>query len=184
MLEVGHGKNPTTWEPGAVGINGVREYDLNWISASSAKNVLDKAGVPCVITDFGGVKNGGLYDIGKTAADYDVFCSIHHNSAASNAQGTEVLVHRTKGDVEDLKLSSLMSAEIAKELGIRDRIANGRNPRLNLGVLSGAEDTNVRVSVLAELYFIQVPVPDTKDWSTRGGKAVARAILKWLRQTS
>lgn len=77
-----------------------------------------------------------------------------------------------------------MSAEIAKELGIRDRIAHGRDPRQDLDVLSGAEDTNVRVSVLAELYFIHVPVPDTKDWSTRGGEAVARAIVKWLRKTS
>ena len=184
MLEVGHGKNPKTWEPGAVGFNGVREYDLNRIAASSAKNVLDEAGVPCVITDFGGVNNSGLYDIGKTAADYDVFCSIHHNSFKRNTQGAEVLVHHTKGNAEDLELSSLMSAEIAKELGISDRIANGRNPRQNLGVLSGAEDTNVRVSVLAELYFIDVEVSNTKDWSTRGGKAIARAILKWLRQTS
>ena len=184
MLEVGHGKNPNGWEPGAVGVNGVREHDLNWIAASSAKNVLDEAGVPCIITDFGGVNGKGFYDIGKTAANYDVFCSIHHNSATRNAQGAEALVHYTKGDAEDLELSSLMSAEIAKELGIRDRIANGRNSRQKLGVLSGAEDTNVRVSVLAELYFIHVPVSDTKDWSTRGGEAIARAILKWLRKTS
>lgn len=180
MLEVGHGKNPRGWEPGAVGFNGVREYDLNLIAAKAAKNILDEAGVPCVITDF----DGNLYNIGKTAADYDVFCSIHHNSFNRNVQGAEVLVHRIKGDAEDLKLSSLMSAEIAKELGIRDRIAHGRKPRQNLGVLSGAEDTNVRVSVLAELYFIDAPVPDTKDWSTRGGEAVARAIMKWLRKTS
>jgi uncharacterized protein YjbI with pentapeptide repeats len=45
-------------------------------------------------------------------------------------------------------------------------------------------NTNVRVSVLAELYFIDVPVSDTKDWSIRGGEAIARAILKWLRKTS
>ncbi|KST65398.1 N-acetylmuramoyl-L-alanine amidase [Mastigocoleus testarum] len=183
ILEVGHGKNPKTWEPGAVGVNGVYEYDLNWIAAKAAKSLLDEAGVPCVITDFGGINGKGLYDIGKVAADYDVFCSIHHNSADENAQGAEVLVHHIKGDIEDLELSSLMSAEIAKELGIRDRIANGRNSREKLSVLNGAEDTNVRVSVLAELYFIHVPVPNTKDWSTRGGEAIARAILKWLRQT-
>ena len=184
MLEVGHGPNPNGQESGADGFNGVHEYDLNWIAAKAAKKVLDEAGIPCVITDFGGVNNGGLYDIGKTAADYDVFCSIHHNSFDDDVeQGAEVLVHKTKGDAEDLDLSSMMSAEIAEELGIVDRIANGRDPGLKLGVLSGAEDTNVRVSVLAELYFIHIPVPDTKDWSTRGGEAVARAIMKWLRKT-
>jgi N-acetylmuramoyl-L-alanine amidase len=74
-----------------------------------------------------------------------------------------------------------MSAEIAAELGIRDRIAGGRDPRQALGVLSGAEDTDVRVSVLAEVYFIDVRVPNVVDWSTRGGQAIGRAILKWLR---
>jgi N-acetylmuramoyl-L-alanine amidase len=48
-------------------------------------------------------------------------------------------------------------------------------------VLSGAEDTDVRVAVLAEVYFIDVSVPDVVDWSTRGGQAIGRAILKWLR---
>jgi N-acetylmuramoyl-L-alanine amidase len=66
-----------------------------------------------------------------------------------------------------------MSAEIAAELGIRDRIAGGREPRQALGVLSGAEDTDGRVAVLAEVYVV--------DWSTRGGQAIGRAILKWLR---
>ena len=74
-----------------------------------------------------------------------------------------------------------MSAEIAAELGIRDRIAGGRDPLLNLGILRGAESTDVRVSVLAELYFIHVHVPDVVDWSTRGGEAVGRAILSWLK---
>jgi hypothetical protein len=114
-------------------------------------------------------------------AGYDVFCSIHHNSANRSAQGAEVLVHDRKADPPDLALSRIMSAEIAAELGIRDRIAGGREPRQALGVLSGAEDTDVRVAVLAEVYFIDVSVPDVVDWSTRGGQAIGRAILKWLR---
>ena len=109
-----------------------------------------------------------------------MFCSIHHNSASAPAQGAEVLVCKSKSDPDDLQLSAMMSAEIAAELGIRDRIAGGRDPRLHLGILKGAESTDVRVSVLAELYFIHVPIPDVVDWSTRGGEAVARAILKWL----
>jgi len=93
-------------------------------------------------------------------------------------------VHRTKTDLADLRLSAIMSAEIAKELGIRDRIAGGRDPRQCLEILSGAEDTDVRVSVLALLYFISVRVPNARDWSKRGGEAVGRAILKWLRETA
>ncbi len=176
MLEVGHGQG----DPGVPGVNGISEYDLNFIAARAAKATIDAAGVPCVITDTKGI----LYNIGKLAAGHDVFCSIHHNSATSSAQGAEVLVHRTKTDPADLRLSAIMSAEIAKELSIRDRIAGGRDPRQSLEILSGAEDTNVRVSVLALLYFISVRVPNARDWSRRGGQAVGRAILKWLRETA
>lgn len=180
LLEIGHGPNPGGFEPGAV-VGRIREYDLNKIAAQEAQTVILAAGVPCTITDFGGTTaRNDLYEIGKTAAGFDVFCSIHHNTANGSAQGAEVLIHNSKGDAADLALAQSMSAEIAAELGIRDRIAGGRNPRLALGVLSGAEDTNVRVSVLAELYFMDAPVANHKDWSKRGGKAVGRAILKWL----
>jgi N-acetylmuramoyl-L-alanine amidase len=182
LLEIGHGSSPQGFESGADGAGGLseREYDLNGIAAREAQKVILAAGVPCIITDFGGISGNGLYDIGKTAAGYDVFCSIHHNSFNSSTQGAEVLVHNSKGDVADLALSKLMSAEIAAELGISDRIANGREPRQALGVLSGAEDTNVRVSVLAEVYFIDAPVANRTDWSQRGGRAIGRSILKWL----
>jgi N-acetylmuramoyl-L-alanine amidase len=150
---------------------------LNKIAAEAAKRVITQASVPCDITD----SVASLYNLGTRAAGYDVFCSIHHNSANRSAQGAEVLVHNAKADPPDLALSRIMSAEIAAELGIRDRIAGGRDPRQALGVLSGAEDTDVRVSVLAEVYFIDVRVPDVVDWSTRGGQAIGKAIVKWLR---
>lgn len=186
LLEVGHGPNPEGFESGADGAGGPdeREYDLNWIAAKAARNVIQNAGVPCTITDFGGnTIQGDLYQIGQTAAGYDVFCSIHHNSANGIAQGSEVLVHNRKGDQRDLDLASTMSAEISGELAIRDRLKT-RDPRQALGVLSGAKDTDVRVAVLAEVYFIDSPVADRKNWSTRGGAAIGRAIVKWLAENA
>lgn len=178
LLEVGHGTLPSgLFDPGAVGVNSKNEYELNKLAVEAAKRVIRQAGVPCDITDA----VASLYNLGIRAAGYDVFCSVHHNSANRSTQGAEVLVHNAKADPPDLALSRIMSAEIAAELGIRDRIAGGRNPRQALGVLSGAEDTDVRVSVLAEVYFIDVRVPNVVDWSTRGGQAIGRAILKWLR---
>lgn len=178
LLEIGHGKLPSgVFDPGAIGIDQKNEYELNGIAAGAARNVIRQAGVPCDVTDVVAT----LYTTGTRAMGYDVFCSIHHNSASRPAQGAEVLVHHRKADPEDLALSKIMSAEIAAELGIRDRIAGGRDPRAKLGVLSGAEDTDVRVAVLAEVYFIHVRVPDVVDWSNRGGQAIGRAILKWLR---
>jgi N-acetylmuramoyl-L-alanine amidase len=180
LLEVGHGPNPNGSEPGAVGHGGVREHDLNKVAAASAKAELDQAGIPCDITDSG----ASFYNIGRLAQGYDVFCSIHHNSAENPAQGAEALVHINKADPSDFKLADTISTELAQELGIRDRNKHSGTPRRALGVLSGAEDTDVRVSVLAEVYFIHVPVPNFQDWSTRGGKAIARAIIKWLKETA
>lgn len=183
LLEVGHGPTPDGFDSGAIGVGGIREYDLNWMAAKAAQEFLIASGVPCTVTDFGGRSSSGdLYQIGQMAAGYDVFCSFHHNSAESTnvTQRAEVLIHNRKGTDEDMALAQSMSAEIAQELGIRD----GGGKRKALGVLSGAEDTDVRVAVLAELYFIHVPVPDTNDWSKRGGKAVGQAILKWLQESS
>lgn len=178
LLEIGHGKLPgASFDPGATGASGKNEHELNVIAATAAQAVITGAGVPCDVTDVAAT----LSKIGQQASGYDVFCSIHHNSASGNTQGAEVLVHSDKADPLDLALSKTMSAEIAKELGITDRIKNGRDPKQKLGVLRGAEDTDVRVAVLAELYFIHVPVRDPVDWSTRGGQAVGRAILAWLK---
>lgn len=188
LIEVGHGPNPESFEEGADGLGGAdeREYDLNWIAAKEASREIQSAGVPCTITDFGGFTiDRDLYEIGKTAAGYDVFCSVHHNSAGPGTkQGTEVLVHASKGDPSDIALARQMSDAISKELGIADRIAGGRDPRVALGILSGAEDTDVRVSVLAEVYFIHIPVVNRKDWSSRGGRAIGRAIVEWLADNS
>lgn len=181
LLEVGHGRRPDgTFDPGAVGHGDVREYDLNRIAAEAARATIAEAGVPCVVTDA----VGELPDIGRLARGHDVFCSIHHNSAGSRAQGAEALIHARKGDPADAELANLISAEVAKELGIPDRNRRNGTPKRSLGVLSGAEETDVRASVLAEVYFIHVPVPDTADWSTRGGRAVGRGILAWLRATA
>lgn len=179
LLEIGHGNLPNgSFDPGASGVSGKNEHELNVIAAKAAQTVIKRAGVPCDVTDVA----ASLYNTGLRASGYDVFCSIHHNSASNPAQGAEVLVHIDKADSADIELSISMSAEIARELGIRDRI-NGVPKRRKLGVLSGAEDTDVRVSVLAELYFIHMRVPDAVDWSTRGGQAVGRSILDWLRNS-
>ena len=81
-----------------------------------------------------------------------------------------MLVSRNQSDRDDLQLATLMKTEIAAELGIRDRITGGRYPRLHLEILSGAESTDVRVSVLAELYFIHVHVPDVVEHQGRGSR--------------
>lgn len=187
LLEIGHGPG-SSFDPGAIAHDGrTTEHELNTIAANAAQKVLVAAGVSCDVTDV--PDDGSLYDIGLKAAGFDVFCSVHHNalrSGQSVAQRAEAFTHAVKGGAADEALAALIAAEVAQELNISDQGAK----QAKLGVLSGAEDTNVRASVLAEVYFIdfvggtvggrQYPKPNLKDYSTRGGEAIGRAILEWL----
>lgn len=184
MLEIGHGPG-TRFDPGAIAPTGETEYNLNVIAANAAREEIVAAGVPCTIIDTPQANLQDLYNIGRQAGGFDVFCSVHHNAfdgpGGRNPQGAEVLVHRTKADAADRRLASVMSKAMATELGIRDR---GVKDNINLLVLSGAEDTNVRAAVLAELYFLDAPISDRRNWSQRGGKAMGESIVRWLKETA
>ncbi|NJL10054.1 MAG: N-acetylmuramoyl-L-alanine amidase [Calothrix sp. SM1_7_51] len=184
MIEIGHGPG-TRFDPGAIAPTGETEYDLNVIAANAARQVIAAAGVPCAVIDTPQANLQDLYNIGRQAGGFDVFCSVHHNSfdgpGGRDPQGSEVLVHRTKASTNDRRLAAIMSAAMSDELNIPNR---GVKDNLALLVLSGAEDTNVRASVLAELYFLDATVPNRRDWSQRGGKAMGEAIVQWLKETA
>ncbi len=183
FLDVGHGQKPNGYDPGAVNSDSnTTEHYLNQITAAACAAVLSGEGVPVLVDD--GKKSN--YDAGKAAVGYDVFVSVHHNSVNGNAQGTEAFSHSSKGTSSDRALAAAAAKEMAHELGIRDR---GRKTAA-FSVLSGARDANVRVAVLVEIYFMQAQEPPNpppssfEDWSKRGGEALARAILDWLRTNS
>jgi len=188
MLEIGHGPG-VPFDPGAIAHdNKTTEHELNVIAANAARKVLVAAGVDCIVID---TPQGRLYDIGLKASGFDVFCSVHHNALTkgqNKAQRSEAFSHATKGGKPDQELASMISAEMSKTLGLLD----GGARQARLGILSGAEDTNVRAAVLAEVYFIDFvggtvggtsfPKPDLKNYSTRGGEAIGRAIVDWLKK--
>lgn len=184
MLEIGHGPG-TRFDPGAIAPTGETEYNLNVIAANAAREVIVEAGVPCTIIDTPQANLQDLYNIGRQAGGFDVFCSVHHNAfdgpGGQDPQGAEVLVHRTKADSADRRLAAMMSRAMATALDIRDR---GVKDNINLLVLSGAEDTNVRAAVLAELYFLDAPVANRSNWSQRGGRAMGESLVQWLKETA
>ena len=183
LLEVGHGPG-LPFDPGALSHDGsTTEYDLNKVTANAARQFLVGMGVDCRVNDANqGETRQDLINLGAgIAGGFDVFCSIHHNaSAKKRAQGAEAFAHRARGSSFDRALSSLISAEIASEL----QIPNRGMKEENWLILSGAKKTNVRAATLAEIYFIdvQAPKPPLKDFSTRGGTALGRAILTWLQR--
>lgn len=180
MLEIGHGPG-SSFDPGAIAHDGqTTEHELNIMAANSARNVIAAHGVDCTVIDTA----GSLHSIGLQSSGFDVFCSIHHNAFNGNVQRAEAFSHQEKGELLDSQLAELISKELSATLNI----PNGGAKQARFGVLSGSEDTNVRASVLAEVYFIDfrgnssLPRPNLTDFSTRGGEAVGRAILAWLNQ--
>lgn len=180
MLEIGHGPG-VPLDPGAIAHDRTTtEHSLNIIAANAARNVIVSQGINCTVIDTA----GSLHSIGLQSSGFDVFCSVHHNSFNGNVQRAEAFSHATKGEELDNELAETIASELSKTLSI----PNAGAKKAKLGVLSGAEDTNVRVAVLAEVYFIDfkgngtLPKPDLKDCSTRGGEAIGRAIVEWLKK--
>lgn len=175
LLERGHGPNPKGFEPGAVA-HGVTEYELNGIAVEAARNYLTKQGIPCEVTDSG----SSLHEIGRLAQGYDVFVSVHHNAFNAKAQGVECLYHNASGDPADKQLAELIAQNLFKSLGYSNR---GAKPQA-LGVLSGAETTDTRASVLAECYFMDAVPTGQRDNSRLAGLAIGQAVEKWLKTTT
>lgn len=178
LLERGHGPNPNSFEPGAVNANGMTEYELNGIAAEASRTYLVSKGIPCEVTDSG----LALHAIGKFAQGWDVFCSIHHNSFNGSAQGVECLYHNVLGDAEDRQLAEIIARELNQALAYPNR---GAKPQ-SLGILSGAEATDVRACVLAECYFMDSIKNNLtlRDNSRLAGTAIGKAIEIWLTKNS
>jgi N-acetylmuramoyl-L-alanine amidase len=172
LLERGHGPNPNGFEPGAVS-QGITEYELNGIACEAARNYLVTKGIPVQITDSG----SALHEIGKLAQGYDVFLSVHHNAFDGSAQGVECLYHNRLGDPADKELAEMVASYLYQTLAYTNR---GAKPQA-LGILSGAESTDVRASVLAECYFMDTPSTAHRDNSMLAGKAIGYAIEAWLK---
>ena len=183
LIDVGHGMKPKGYDSGAVHPGGgmeIHEHGLNAMAAEAARAFLQAQGVPCVVND------DRLFntDAGKNAQGFDVFVSMHHNSAEKPAQGSEAL-HFAKSNNASMQLAKMISKEVAAELGVTDR---GAKPRTGLSILAAANGTNVRAACLAEVYFMHKQTPDNpshskfNDWSRRGGEAVGRAVLEWLKR--
>ena len=184
-LDVGHGKKPGIYDPGAVHSGSdITEHALNLVTAAACEAALNASGIPVLVDD--GRKSN--YQAGLASSGYDVFVSVHHNSVGggASAQGAEAFSHATKGIAADRVLAAMVSKAIADELNIRDR---GRK-EAGHSVTSGARDAGVRAAILAEMYFIHQQNPDDPppaqfdDWSRRGGEAMAAAIIEWLRDTA
>ena len=180
VLEIGHG---TRGDPGAIDKRtGVTEHALNILVAHAAKGFLNNKGYSDVeITDDW----SSLWNIGyKESRDASVFISIHHNAYTSLAQGSECL-YSPKGNEDDIRLASIISARCAQALKIRNRGAK----KMGLSVLSGAtyeRYKGLEGAVLAEGYFItgELNGRSLEDMSFDYGEALAEGVIEFLEDSN
>lgn len=180
LIDVGHGyydappEGHPTWDNGALGQDGLTEFQVNMLTATVVQQTLQLSGHYAAFVPFG----LQLFQRGAFARDFDVFLSIHHNaSETKRAQGAEVCVHRSLGNDADTALAFAIAKRVAGALGIKDR---GVAPA-NLAVLRGARSTNVKVALLTEGFFLDsITATQARDWARPEGLAIAGAVNQAL----
>lgn len=172
-IDPGHGG----YDPGAIGVNGTRESDVNLDIAKRLQTLLTDAGANALLTRSGDYAVG-LYDRPEmaNAANADLFVSLHNNWYESAAvAGTQVYYYVTNPDSQ--RLAAAVHDALIAELGRPDR-----------GVLT-ANFAVIRVaqmpSILVESAFLSNPEEDgllrTPEFRQQIAQAVYDGIVAYYR---
>ncbi len=115
-VDAGHGGQ----DPGAIGVNGIKEKDINLAIALKVAKLLQEDGANVILTRDGDyfVTLSGRVQIANSA-DCDIFISIHANSGPSSASGFEV--YHYYGSYWGNVLATYVDQEIAKLIPLRNR---------------------------------------------------------------
>ncbi|MEP1078194.1 N-acetylmuramoyl-L-alanine amidase [Leptolyngbya sp. FACHB-8] len=174
VLDPGHGGQ----DPGAVGIRGLREVDINNVVASRVRDLLQQAGVRVVMTRTDN-RTLELEQRVQAAerARANLFVSIHSNSISMSrpdVNGIETFHTSAQGGVlaTDL-LNSLLEATGSPSRGVKTArfyvIRNTSMPSalVEMGFVTGAEDS---------------PRLATDEYRELLARAIARGILQYIRE--
>jgi N-acetylmuramoyl-L-alanine amidase len=142
-IDPGHGGK----DPGAIGVNGVHEADINLKVAKYLKVELERHGQEVRMsreTDVAKTLDERVNDANNWGAD--IFCSTHCNAfSIASAKGTETLIYANGGNAE--KIAKKVHSNIVATLKTSDR---GIRVRPELVVLRKTKAP----AVLCELGFI------------------------------
>ncbi len=178
-LERGHGPfkdrfGVQGFERGANGPD-TTEYDELVVMSDLCAEVLQAKGYEVTVLD----PVETLDQIGRMAANHDVFVSLHLNAFNKQAQGSEVLIHRN-GTKEDEDLAKVLVKEIVQELKLPDRGVK----RSGLAVLSTVPQS-VKAACLTEAFFIDA-MPNAaacREFTKKAAKAIAEGIDRYCQKT-
>jgi N-acetylmuramoyl-L-alanine amidase len=175
-IGVGHGGK----DPGAVGVNGLKEKDLNLITAKACRDELEKHGVYVVTSrekDIEFELPARINQCNKFSPDVAV--DIHHN-AGGGGDGAEV--YHTIHGVNGKKLATNILSEI-KKIGQNSRGTKTKKNDNGNDYFGFIRDISCP-SVIVECAFLDnktdVKIVDTEAENKRMGVAIAHGILKYL----
>lgn len=171
VIDAGHGGR----DPGAIGIGGLRETDVNLSVSQQIATLLEQQGIQVVMTR----RDDREIDLAprvQTAerANADAFVSIHSNSATSNANGTETYY---SSGTNSRRLAEAIQDSITGNLDMYDRgvkqarfyvLVNTSMPAVlvELGFLTGQDDARKLSS---------------SAFRTDMAEAIVEGILQYLR---
>jgi N-acetylmuramoyl-L-alanine amidase len=177
-LDAGHGGT----DPGAIGITGVKEKDINLAITLEVDKILRDAGLRTMLT-----RSDDSYPTLQERTDLanqaqaSIFVSIHNNAAGDPASaGTETFYWGTDAQysVEGKRLAEAIQRNLIASLGSVDRGA--RTHWLNLHVLAETHMT----AALTEVGFLTNAEEEAKlndpEYQRQAAAAVARGILEYL----
>ncbi len=172
IIDPGHGGK----DPGAIGLQGLREKDVILPIAQEVANILEKQGIQIIMTrnsDYF-VSLQGRTDMANRAGA-DIFVSIHANSMGKDrpdVSGMEVYYYG------DRRLSDTIHRSIRRSVSLKDRgvrqarfyvLRYSRMPAtlVEVGFVTGYEDS-VKLS--------------NASFRSQMAQAIARGILEYLQQ--
>jgi N-acetylmuramoyl-L-alanine amidase len=171
-IDAGHGGR----DPGAIGLNGLRETDINLDISQQVASLLQQQGVQVVMTR----RDDREIDLAprvQTAesARADIFVSIHANAAGTDANGVETYYYST-----GYALAQAIQSSIVSELDVVDRGVK----QARFYVLTQTS----MPSALVEVGFVtgRQDASRLRDpaYRTRMAQAIARGILRYIQQQS
>lgn len=176
LLDFGHGGK----DPGAVGIGGLKEKNLNLTIGLLTKAYLDAD--PSIKVYY--TRTGDTYPELKdrtdlaNAVEADFFISIHNNAMASSYTGTETLYRKdtNRPGLNSSELAQIMHRHVLEALGLPNR---GLKPRDDLFVLN---KTNMPAVILEE-GFVTSPIDMIKLTDPIFQDKIARGIYEGIVET-
>jgi N-acetylmuramoyl-L-alanine amidase len=175
-LDPGHGGT----DPGATGVSGAREKDLNLALALAVAENLRSSGLRVLLTRSADI----LVDLHLRAriantAGATLFVSLHHNAFTdAAAHGTQVFYKGTPTSfpAEGRLLAETIQRNLVATLGLTDRGA--RTHWSTLVVL----DETLMTQALAEVGFLTNSADEAKILSASGRQAAAWGVVNGIRE--